>query len=37
MFWAVRDLPPLPAGDAPHLLDNYLVVRQRPAPLSSKV
>jgi hypothetical protein len=35
MFWAVRDLDPLPQTDAHHLLDNYLVVRQRPAPGST--
>lgn len=32
MFWAIRSLPPLPESDAPHLLDNYRVVRQRPTP-----
>lgn len=32
MFWAVRDLTPLSASDAPHFFDNYRVVRQRPLP-----
>jgi hypothetical protein len=32
MFWAVRGLTPLSASDAPHLFDNYRVVRQRPLP-----
>ncbi len=35
MFWSVRRLPPLSAGDAPHLLDNYRVVRQQPLPGST--
>jgi beta-lactam-binding protein with PASTA domain len=31
-FWEARDLPPLQASDAPHLLDAYRVVSQQPAP-----
>jgi hypothetical protein len=32
MFWSVRGIPPLEASDAPHLFDNYRVVRQHPSP-----
>ena len=32
LFWETRKLPPLPAGDRPHLLDNYRVTRQSPHP-----
>jgi hypothetical protein len=32
MFWAIPRLPPLPASNAPHLLDAYKVVAQRPRP-----
>ena len=30
MFWTVPNLPSLPARQATHFLDNYIVVRQRP-------
>lgn len=30
MFWAVTALPPLPPSTAPHLLDAYRIVDQRP-------
>jgi hypothetical protein len=32
MFWELRDVPALHAGDAPHLLDAYVVTAQRPRP-----
>jgi hypothetical protein len=32
MFWAIPRLPPLPASNAPHLLDAYTVVAQQPRP-----
>jgi len=32
MFWSVRGASPLAAGSAPHLLDNYRVIRQSPRP-----
>jgi hypothetical protein len=32
MFWSIPRLPKLPPSDAPHLLDAYRVVAQRPAP-----
>jgi beta-lactam-binding protein with PASTA domain len=32
MYWAVRKLPPLAESEAPHLFDNYRVIRQQPSP-----
>jgi hypothetical protein len=32
IYWRIQSLPALPAGDRPHLLDNYVVVKQSPAP-----
>lgn len=32
LYWAIRQIPPLPPSSAPHLLDNFRVTRQQPAP-----
>lgn len=32
MFWSISGASALGAGAAPHLLDNYRVIRQSPSP-----